>query len=81
MHIILIHSLLGREAPTIELYPSAKQTVTLGGNILFQCRATGGIPSPIIKWSRPNGESLPTQMEEGPSGVIKYGAIKYNNNC
>ncbi|XP_050052982.1 basement membrane-specific heparan sulfate proteoglycan core protein-like isoform X1 [Aphis gossypii] len=60
-----------REAPTIELYPSARQVVTLGGSVLFQCRVTGGIPTPNIKWTRRNGESLPRQVEEIPPGVIK----------
>lgn len=62
---------LGREAPIIELYPNARQTVTLGGSVLFQCRAIGGIPSPTIKWTRRNGESLPSQVEEIPPGVIR----------
>jgi hypothetical protein len=70
--ILFYYNLLGREAPTIELYPSARQIVTLGGSVLFQCRVTGGIPTPIIKWTRRNGESLPSQMEEIPPGVIKY---------
>lgn len=64
--------MLGREAPTIELYPSARQIVTLGGSVLIQCRGIGGIPSPVIKWTRPNGESLPSQVKEIPPGVIKY---------
>lgn len=65
----------GREPPTVELYPSARQTVTLGGSVLFQCRATGGIPTPVIKWTRRNGESLPSQVEEIPPGVIKYVSV------
>jgi hypothetical protein len=60
-----------REAPTVELYPSARQTVLLGGSVLYQCRVTGGIPTPSVKWTRRNGESLPSQMEEIPPGVIK----------
>ncbi|XP_025416415.1 basement membrane-specific heparan sulfate proteoglycan core protein isoform X4 [Sipha flava] len=60
-----------REAPTIELYPQSRQVVTIGGSVLFQCRVTGGIPSPVIKWTRRNGESLPSQIEEIPPGVIK----------
>ncbi|XP_029344965.1 basement membrane-specific heparan sulfate proteoglycan core protein isoform X9 [Acyrthosiphon pisum] len=60
-----------REAPTIELYPSARQIVNIGSSVLYQCRVTGGIPTPIVKWTRRNGESLPSQMEEIPPGVIK----------
>lgn len=71
---------LGREAPTVELYPSARQVVTLGSSVLFQCRATGGIPTPVIKWTRRNGESLPSQVEEIPPGVIKYVINKYKRN-
>ncbi|XP_060879808.1 basement membrane-specific heparan sulfate proteoglycan core protein isoform X7 [Metopolophium dirhodum] len=60
-----------REAPTIELYPSAKQIVNIGSSVLYQCRVTGGVPTPVVKWTRRNGESLPSQMEEIPPGVIK----------
>lgn len=62
---------IGREPPTIELYPSARQSVTLGSNVLIQCRITGGIPTPSIKWTRRNGESLPSQVEEITPGVLK----------
>lgn len=65
-----------REAPIIELYPDARQIVTLGGSVLIQCRVTGGIPSPVVKWSRSNGESLPSQMEQIPPGIIKYNNFK-----
>lgn len=74
--IILLYNLLGREAPTIELYPSARQIVNIGSSVLYQCRVTGGIPTPIVKWTRRNGESLPSQMEEIPPGIIKYSQIK-----
>jgi len=73
--IIFLYNLLGREAPTIELYPSARQTVLLGGSVLYQCRVTGGIPTPSVKWTRRNGESLPSQIEEIPPGIIKYSKI------
>lgn len=63
---------VGREAPTIELHPKSRETVTIGGSVLFQCLATGGIPSPTIKWTRRNGESLPSQVEEIPPGIIRY---------
>ncbi|XP_050533162.1 basement membrane-specific heparan sulfate proteoglycan core protein-like isoform X14 [Daktulosphaira vitifoliae] len=61
-----------REPPVIELYPNSKQTVTIGENVLFQCRVTGGIPTPEVKWTRRNGQSLPSQAEIIQGGVLRF---------
>lgn len=61
----------GREPPAVELYPEATQTVITGGSVLLQCRVTGGIPSPRIRWTRTDGRPLSSAIEELPGGVLR----------
>lgn len=62
---------LGREVPTVELYPRATQSVIEGGSAIFQCRPTG-VPPPTIQWSRPNKEPLSSRVEQLTNGVLRY---------
>nr|CAD7589934.1 unnamed protein product [Timema genevievae] len=64
-----------QESPSIELYPKGQQTVVEGGRALLQCRVTGGIPSPSIRWTRPNGLALSSAVEELPGGVLRFNHI------
>ena len=60
-----------REAPKLELYPQASQTVGVGGSVLFQCRAVAGIPSPSLVWSREDGGRLAANAELLAGGVVR----------
>ena len=42
----------GREIPSIEIYPDTTTTIQRGASALFQCRVTGGTPSPTVEWTR-----------------------------
>nr|CAD7571475.1 unnamed protein product [Timema californicum] len=64
-----------QEPPSIELYPKGQHTVVEGGRALLQCRVTGGIPSPSIRWTRPNGLALSSSVEELPGGVLRFNHI------
>ena len=52
-----------REPPTIDFYPDARQVVTNGGSVLFQCRVVTGIPSPKLSWRRLDGRALGANVE------------------
>jgi len=60
-----------REAPRLEVYPEAEQTISVGGSVLFQCRAVAGIPSPEISWTRQGGGRLTSNAEVLSGGVLR----------
>ena len=60
-----------REAPAIEIYPAASQTISTGGSVLYQCRANQGLPSPAISWSRRDGRPMSSNVEILSGGVIR----------
>lgn len=60
-----------REPPAIELYPAASQTVHEGGSLILQCRITQGDPTPQIRWSKSDGRSFGSNIEELPNGVLR----------
>ncbi|PNF14537.1 hypothetical protein B7P43_G15031, partial [Cryptotermes secundus] len=64
-----------REPPAVELYPEATQTVITGGSVLLQCRVTGGIPSPRVRWTRTDGRPLSSTIEELPGGVLRFNRV------
>ncbi|XP_069692113.1 basement membrane-specific heparan sulfate proteoglycan core protein isoform X26 [Periplaneta americana] len=64
-----------REPPAVELYPEASQTIITGGSALLQCRVTGGIPPPRLRWSRPDGRPLSPSIEELPNGVLRFNQV------
>jgi hypothetical protein len=55
----------------VELYPDQRQTVTLGGSALLQCRVTGGTPQPTLRWTRPDGRQLSANVEDLSAGVLR----------
>ncbi|KAK6617380.1 hypothetical protein RUM43_014389 [Polyplax serrata] len=65
-----------REPPAIELYPAASQTVHEGGSLILQCRITQGDPTPQIRWSKSDGRSLGSNIEELPNGVLRFSDMK-----
>ena len=70
-----------RESPTIEIYPSADQTVVEGGSVLFQCRVLTGIPTPEIQWRPLNGNSFGRNVEVlADGGVIRITEITKDTN-
>ena len=60
-----------REAPRLEVYPEAEQTINVGDNVLFQCRAVAGIPSPEISWTRQGGRRLTSNAKVSSGGVLR----------
>ena len=60
-----------REAPRLEVYPQAEQTISVGGSVLYQCRAVAGIPSPEIQWTRQGGGRLTSNAEVLSGGVLR----------
>ena len=60
-----------REAPRLEIYPEAAQTITSGGSVLYQCRAVAGIPSPDITWTRTDQRPLTSNTEVLSGGVLR----------
>ncbi|XP_071451008.1 basement membrane-specific heparan sulfate proteoglycan core protein [Hetaerina americana] len=64
-----------REAPSIELYPEARQVVPRGGSALVQCRATHGIPSPKLTWTRVDGNPFTPNIEEVREGVLRFNQV------
>ena len=60
-----------REAPRLEVYPEAEQTISVGGSVLYQCRAVAGIPSPEIQWTRQGGGRLTSNAEVLSGGVLR----------
>ncbi|XP_048238836.1 basement membrane-specific heparan sulfate proteoglycan core protein-like isoform X2 [Haliotis rufescens] len=65
-----------RDMPVVELYPANSVTVRRGGSALFQCRVTGGTPSPTITWTRVGDEPFTSTtdiMEE--NGVIMFKGV------
>ncbi|XP_065579048.1 basement membrane-specific heparan sulfate proteoglycan core protein-like isoform X5 [Artemia franciscana] len=64
-----------REPPTVEMYPSGRQTIINGASAIFQCRVTQGIPTPVVKWSRQDGRPLSVAVEELPGGVIRFNRV------
>ncbi len=63
-----------REAPLIEIYPNALQTVLKDSSALFQCRVSAGIPAPRVTWSRAGGP-VPGNAEEIQGGVIRFNRV------
>ncbi|XP_052124491.1 basement membrane-specific heparan sulfate proteoglycan core protein isoform X6 [Frankliniella occidentalis] len=64
-----------REPPAIEIYPSQRQTVVVGGSALLQCRITSGIPSPAIIWRRSDSLALSPNVEELQNGVLRFNRV------
>ena len=60
-----------REAPRLEIFPEAAQTISSGGSVLYQCRAVAGIPSPAITWTRTDRRPLTANTEVLSGGVIR----------
>ena len=60
-----------REAPRLEVYPEAEQTISVGGSVLYQCRAVAGIPSPEIQWTKQGGGRLTSNAEVLSGGVLR----------
>lgn len=61
-----------REPPVLKIYPAVRQTISRGGNALFQCRVEGGIPEPTISWSRSDGMPIPPNAQITENGIIKF---------
>ncbi|XP_074025385.1 basement membrane-specific heparan sulfate proteoglycan core protein isoform X7 [Leptinotarsa decemlineata] len=61
-----------REAPVLEIYPSASQTIIAGNSAIIQCRATAGIPSPTISWRRADGQPLSQNIEQMSGGTLRF---------
>ena len=55
----------------MEVYPQAEQTISVGGSVLYQCRAVAGIPSPEIQWTRQGGSRLTSNAEVLSGGVLR----------
>ncbi|XP_046397627.1 basement membrane-specific heparan sulfate proteoglycan core protein-like isoform X3 [Ischnura elegans] len=64
-----------RQAPSIELYPEARQVVQRGGSALVQCRITDGIPTPKLTWTRIDGNPFSPNVEELPGGVLRFNQV------
>ncbi|XP_067659130.1 basement membrane-specific heparan sulfate proteoglycan core protein-like isoform X2 [Haliotis asinina] len=65
-----------REMPVVELYPANSVTIRNGASALFQCRVTGGTPSPTVTWTRVGDEpftSTTDVMDE--NGVIMFKGV------
>lgn len=60
-----------REAPVIELYPKANQTVVEGGSVILQCRITRGDPAPTIRWTKSDNRPFGPNIEELPHGALR----------
>uniref|UniRef100_A0A0B7ATX1 Basement membrane-specific heparan sulfate proteoglycan core protein n=1 Tax=Arion vulgaris TaxID=1028688 RepID=A0A0B7ATX1_9EUPU len=52
-----------REQPVVELYPGIQQVVTIGSSAIFTCRIVGGVPAPVVTWSRVGGQGFTSRTE------------------
>ena len=60
-----------REPPVLEIYPQPEQRVTEGQGVFYQCRVTGGIPTPTMQWSRTDGRPISSNVEILDGGVLR----------
>ncbi|XP_015794713.1 basement membrane-specific heparan sulfate proteoglycan core protein isoform X1 [Tetranychus urticae] len=61
-----------REPPVVDIYPAVTQSIQIGGSALFQCRLVGGIPEPVITWSRADNSPLTSNADIVEGGVIRF---------
>ncbi|CAG5125030.1 unnamed protein product, partial [Candidula unifasciata] len=65
-----------RDPPVIELYPDSQQVRPTGSSALFQCRVVGGIPAPVVTWTRASGREFTSRTEIKPDmGVIMFTSL------
>lgn len=64
-----------REPPVLKIYPAVRQHISRGGNALFQCRVEGGIPEPVITWTRSDGMPMPANAQTMENGVIRFNRV------
>lgn len=62
-----------RERPVIEVQPKEPQVITVGGQGMLYCSATG-IPQPRIEWTRIDGQPLSPRhvVQQNDPGYILY---------
>ncbi|CAG5123328.1 unnamed protein product, partial [Candidula unifasciata] len=65
-----------REPPVIELYPDVQVVRPIGSSALFQCRVIGGVPPPVVTWTRAGGRPFSSRTEvKADMGVIRFNSI------
>ncbi|XP_074593601.1 basement membrane-specific heparan sulfate proteoglycan core protein-like isoform X2 [Brevipalpus obovatus] len=64
-----------RERPVLKVYPGGVQTISVGGNALFQCRVEAGIPSPSVRWMRADGGPMIPSIQIMDNGVIRFNRV------
>ncbi|KAK7791103.1 hypothetical protein R5R35_012915 [Gryllus longicercus] len=64
-----------RERPSVDLYPGPQQTIVAGGSVLMQCRVTGGIPTPTVRWTRSDGRPLSPSITRLDGGVLRFEGV------
>lgn len=60
-----------RETPVLELYPRPQQTVHEGESFIIECRVVKGYPAPQIRWSKSDGRSFGSNIEELPNNALR----------
>lgn len=67
------------EIPQLEIYPGLSQTVVEGQSAMVHCRATSGIPTPVVTWRREDSLPFGQRIEEMSGGTLRYGTnlVKY----
>lgn len=68
-----------RETPVLELYPKNIQTVILHGSADLQCRVIAGFPVPELHWSRQDGRSFASNVQQLPGGLLRLTNISLND--
>ncbi|XP_053695300.1 basement membrane-specific heparan sulfate proteoglycan core protein isoform X2 [Sabethes cyaneus] len=59
-----------REPPILEIYPKESQIIKVGESTRLSCRATSGVPSPTLSWTRKDRRPLSSHITEDYPGVI-----------
>lgn len=68
---MIISLIAARERPIVDIDPKEPQVITVGGQAILYCSATG-IPQPRVQWLRVNGQPLSRrhQIQQSEPGYV-----------
>lgn len=61
---------IAREPPMLEVYPKETQVIRVDESAMLHCRATAGIPTPNITWSRRDRRPISLNFKEDYPGTL-----------
>lgn len=67
---LIVFCFVAREPPMLEVYPKETQVIRVDESAMLHCRATAGIPTPNITWSRRDRRPISMNFKEDYPGTL-----------